>query len=384
MTDTHVMCHVQHLMGSGHQWRTAALSRALCARGCKVTYVSGGYALPGLDVGCATFVQLPPARAADMRYKVLVDERGRPVDDAWQARRRTSLLETFEACRPDVLLIETFPFGRRLLRFELIPLLEAARARRPRPRIVCSVRDILENHNTPGRHEKTIELVQRYFDLVLVHGDPDIAPFETTFPLAHRLHGKLCYTGYVRAHERAPAGGNVGRDEVVVSVGGAAFGEHVLAAAIEAYGLSALHERTWRILVGHNLPQDRFERLRAKACGNLVIERARKDFTSLLRNCALSVSQAGYNTMLEVLEAGIPAVVIPYSDDREKEQAVRARLLRDRGLIELIENDELTPQRLAQAVDRAWQRPRAMRPTVNMNGATVAASLLAGVSRKTA
>ncbi len=88
--------------------------------------------------------------------------------------------------------------------------------------------------------------------------------------------------------------------------------------------------------------------------------------------------------MLEVLEAGIPAVVIPYSDDREKEQAVRARLLRDRGLIELIENDELTPQRLAQAVDRAWQRPRAMRPTVNMNGATVAASLLAGVSRKTA
>lgn len=384
MTDTHVMCHVQHLMGSGHQWRTAALSRALCARGCKVTYVSGGYALPGLDVGCAEFVQLPPARAADMRYKMLVDEHRQPVDDDWRGRRRALLLETFEACQPDVLLIETFPFGRRLLRFELIPLLEAAHARRPRPRIVCSVRDIVENHNTPGRHEEIVDLVRCYFDLILVHGDPDLVPFETTFPLAHRLQGKLCYTGYVRAHARTPDASTVGRDEVVVSVGGAAFGEHVLAAAIEAYALSALRERTWRILVGHNLPQDRFAHLRAKARGNLVVERNRNDFTSLLRNCALSVSQAGYNTMLEVLEAGTPAVVIPYSDEREKEQAVRARLLRDRGLIELIEDDELTPRRLAQAVDRAWQRPRGVRPTVNMNGAAIVASLLAGAGRKTA
>jgi hypothetical protein len=84
----HVMCHVQHLMGSGHQWRTAAVSRALCARDFEVTYVSGGYVLPGLDTGYARFVQLPPARAADMRYRVLVDEHGEPVDAAWQARRR--------------------------------------------------------------------------------------------------------------------------------------------------------------------------------------------------------------------------------------------------------------------------------------------------------
>lgn len=377
MSGTHVMCHVQHLMGSGHQWRTAALSRALCARGCKVTYVSGGYALPNLDVGCAEFVQLPPARAADMGYKVLVDEHRQPVDDDWRARRRSTLIKTFEVCHPDVLLIETFPFGRRLLRFELIPLLEAAHARRPRPRVVCSVRDILENHNTPGRHEESVELVQRYFDLVLVHGDPDLVPFETTFPLAHQLQDKLCYTGYVRARVGTPDASSVGRDEVLVSVGGAAFGEHVLTAAIEAQALSTLRDRTWRILVGHNLPQDRFAHLQSQARGNLVVERNRKDFTSLLRNCALSVSQAGYNTMLEVLEAGTPAVVIPYSDEREKEQAIRARMLRDCGLVELIENEELTPRCLAQAVDRVWQRPRAARPTIKMNGASTSASLIA-------
>jgi predicted glycosyltransferase len=372
------MCHVQHLMGSGHQWRTAAVSRALCARDFEVTYVSGGYALPGLDTGCAQFVQLPPARAADMRYRMLVDEHGEPVDEAWWARRRTLLLDTFEHSRPDVLLIETFPFGRRLLRFELLPLLEAARARRPRPRIVCSVRDILENHQRPGRDAEIVDLVDRYFDLVLVHSDPTLVPFEVTFPLIHRIAPKLRYTGYVMAHVCPVAAGTAGRDEVVVSAGGAAFGEHVLAAAIEARALSALNNKTWRILVGPNLPAARFNELRARADEGLVIERNRKDFVALLRNCAVSVSQGGYNTTLEVLDAGARAVIVPYADEREKEQAVRARLLREHGLVEVVEDQDLTPLSLAQAVDAAHRRqPSRRRRIINTGGADTTAHVVA-------
>jgi predicted glycosyltransferase len=115
-----IMCYVQHLVGTGHQW--------------------------------------PPARSADLRYKTLVDERGRPVDDNWMAARRSALLETFRRCQPDVLLIETFPFGRRLLRFELLPLLDAALGSCRRPHIVCSVRDILENRPKRGRNEEIVEL----------------------------------------------------------------------------------------------------------------------------------------------------------------------------------------------------------------------------------
>jgi predicted glycosyltransferase len=373
-----IMCHVQHLMGSGHQWRTAAVSRALGAHDFDVTYVSGGYALPGLDVGCARFVQLPPARAADMRYRVLVDEHGEPVDDAWRARRRALLLDSFERCRPDLLLIETFPFGRRLLRFELLPLLEAAWARRPRPRIVCSVRDILENHQRPERDQEIVDLIGRYFDLVLVHSDPTLVPFEVTFPLTDRIAHKLRYTGYVMAHADAVAVGTAGRDEVVVSAGGAAFGEHVLAAAIEARALSALNKKTWRILVGHNLPHARFKALQTRATEGLVIERNRKDFMVVLRNCAVSVSQGGYNTTLEVLDAGARAVIVPYADEREKEQAVRARLLRGHGLVEVVEDQELTPAGLAQAVDAAYRRqPGRGRPVINTDGAAATARLLA-------
>ena len=53
------------------------------------------------------------------RYEFLVDESGLPIDDAWRAARTSLLLETFARVEPAVLLVETFPFGRKLLSFEI-------------------------------------------------------------------------------------------------------------------------------------------------------------------------------------------------------------------------------------------------------------------------
>ncbi|MFQ5994480.1 MAG: glycosyltransferase family protein [Acidiferrobacterales bacterium] len=380
MSHLRVMCHVQHLMGSGHQWRVAAITRALCQLGADVAYVSGGFPVPGLDVGCARFVQLPPARSPDMQYKTLVNDSGLPVDDKWKAQRRDLLLDVFRQYQPDVLFVEAFPFGRRLLRFELLPLLEAAQARRPSPSVVCSVRDILEQRNRPGRNEEIVRLVDHYFDLVLVHSDPKLIPFESTFPLAERIRNKLQYTGYVLSRDPIFGDSKAGAGEVVVSAGGGAFGEHVLRAALAARPLSALADATWHVLVGPNLPEHRFIDLRSQTEDGLIIERNRSDFPVLLRNCAVSISQAGYNTILEVLQAGTRAVLVPYTDEREKEQAVRARQLRDRGLVETIENSELTPQRLAQAVDAVYRRPLPNRKSINLDGAASSADVIASMT----
>ena len=371
-----VMCYVQHLMGTGHQWRVAAISRALRKLGVDVIYVSGGLPIPGLDPGCETFVQLPAVRADDMHYQTLVDEKGRPVDDGWKSRRRNVLLTAFARCQPDVLLIETFPFGRGLLRFELLPLLEAAYERRPRPRVVCSVRDVLEAKRRPGRNEEIVDLVDRYFDLVLVHSDPKFVPFDTTFPLAHQIEHKLRYTGYVKARDAPKPTSDLGSGEVIVSAGGGAFGEHVLRTAIEARPLSVLAKAPWRILVGPNLSPQRFANLQARADTGLVVERNRTDFPVLLRNCAVSVSQGGYNTMLEVLAAGARAVIVPYADEREQEQAVRARMLASHGLIEVVTDDALTPARLAQAIDAANSAPARQLSTIDMSGALTTARLV--------
>jgi predicted glycosyltransferase len=376
-----VFIYVQHLLGIGHLKRAATLARALAAEGLQVTLASGGAVVPGMTVEKVKFVQLPPASAADLGFKSLVDDAGRPVDDAWKRRRGAALLDAWRAADPHVLVIELFPFGRRQMRFELLPLLDLAAAAPRRPAVVCSVRDILGGQKGAERQEETLHLVQDRFDGVLVHGDPAVIGFERTFPLAARMEEKLHYTGYVVDEPAAATtqASRVGTNEVIVSAGGGAVGERLLEAAIEAKPLSALRHLTWRVLAGGNLPAPVLQRLAglAQLAGGVVLEKSRPDFTALLANCTLSISQAGYNTLLETVQAGARAVVVPFAGGAETEQALRARCFAERGLLEVLEESALTPQALAAAVGRAAARPRPAGSGIDLDGARKSAALIA-------
>src|SRR5262249_1483421 len=129
---------------------------ALRAGGFEVTLASGGMPVAGIPV-----LQLPPA-SSDAGFKQLLDEHGRPVDDAWKARRRDALLGVWRESRADVLMIELFPFGRRQMRFELLPLLEEARSLKPKPLVVCSARDLIQWR--PTREPEMLDWFVRYFD----------------------------------------------------------------------------------------------------------------------------------------------------------------------------------------------------------------------------
>ena len=361
-----VLFHVQHLLGIGHLTRVATIARGLAAEGVEVTVASGGEPVAGVDFGRARLVQLPPARVADRRFKLLLDARGHPADDAWKATRRARLLALYEELGPDVVLTELFPFGRRQLRFELLPLLERAaadRARAGRPRIACSVRDILVESPRPERTREMLDLVRRYYDLVLVHGDPRFVSLDATFPHAGEIADRIAYTGYVvaRPGERDPGepwneDGDGGGD-VVVSAGGGAVGGQLLEAALAARPRTPLADAGWRLLAGANLPESGFRSLVARAPAGVTVERFRPDFRSLLERARLSISQGGYNTLMEVLDVGLRAVVVPYAGGLESEQTLRANLLAARGLIEVVGEDHLDAESLAAAVRRALGSP---------------------------
>lgn len=365
-----VLFYCQHLLGIGHLRRAATLARALAHAGHDVTLVSGGEPVPHLDCAPAKLVQLPPVRAVDKFFKVLVDEHGNKIDDAFKAARTAKLLKLFEEIQPDVVLTEMFPFGRRQLRFELIPLLEAARAAPWQPRIASSVRDILVMSPKPERIDEMLGLVETYYDGVLVHGDRHLIPFDATFAPAARIADRLVYTGYVVETQTPQRGETMpGHDEVIVSAGGGAVSEPLLEAAMAARELTALKDRTWRLLVGHNLPEDRFQKLRNAAPKGVIVERGRADFVTLLANATLSISQGGYNTVMETLKFGRRAVVVPYAGGLETEQTLRAQLLGERGLIQIVDETTMTPQSMAEAVARALVRPElAGRLSVDLNG----------------
>ena len=370
-----VFFYVQHLLGIGHLRRAAVLARALSAGGFDVLLVSGGAPVDGLVLDGVRFHQLPPLRAADESLRDLARLDGSPVDETFRRQRAEALLGLLRAEAPDVVLTEQFPFGRTRLRFELLPLLEAARGR---SLIACSVRDVVRRAGRE-RVAETVELLDR-FDTVLIHGDPRLVPFERSFAGWARIKERALYTGYVSERDLAGQGaqgmqGAGGKDEVVVSVGAGAVGAPLLKAAIAARAKTALADRTWRLLVGANLPmQDRAALAREEG---VIVEPARADFTTLLRNATLSISQAGYNTTVETLCCADRAVLVPFATDRETEQADRAHALAERGMVAVVPPDTLSARSLADAVCRALAGPSLKTfPPCDVDGGAKTAALL--------
>jgi predicted glycosyltransferase len=367
-----ILFYVQHLLGIGHLRRAATLARDLSVGGFDVLLVSGGAPVEGLALGNARFHQLPPLRAADETLRDLARLDGGPFDEAFQRRRSETLLKLLREEAPDIVLIEQFPFGRTRLRFELVPLVEACSGR---ALVACSVRDVVRRAR-PERVAETEQLLERWFDVVLIHADPALVPFEQSFAGWDRIKSRAFYTGYVSERDLTRrTQGSEGKDEVIVSVGGGAAGAPLLEAAIAARSATALADRTWRLLLGENLP----ERVRASlvASPGIVIEPARADFTTLLANAVLSISQAGYNTTIETLRCAERAVLVPFATERETEQADRARLLEARGMVATVRPGTLSPPSLADAVARALAGPSLKSfPPCDTNGGPATAALL--------
>ena len=326
-----LLFYCQHSVGLGHLMRSYALCRRLAER-FRVVLVCGG-ALPQ-DIEPppdVEIVALPPLGVGAQSRFVSHDRRF-TVERAW-AVRGEMLLRTLRAVRPAVVLVEMFPFGRAKFARELVPLLELAREHGAMT--ACSLRDILVTGRADqARHdERACRLANAHLDAVLVHSDARFVRLEETFP-TDRLTMPVRYTGFVVGSMPAPA-----RRErrVVVSAGGGRVGEPLLRTAIEAQRLGT--GLSMRAIAGPLMPDDAFQRLREHARGvpDLELLRSVPDLAAELVSATASVSQAGYNTTLEIVRARVGALVVPYVAPEEDEQLRRARRLARLGALRVLE-----------------------------------------------
>lgn len=85
----------------------------------------------GLPDG-VTLCNLPGAQDSPDQPGLMLDADGRMADPSWKKRRAAAMLALFAGMRPGLIVLDGAP---SLFRFELRPLLEMARRRRPPPEV---------------------------------------------------------------------------------------------------------------------------------------------------------------------------------------------------------------------------------------------------------
>ncbi|VAV96542.1 FIG00989085: hypothetical protein [hydrothermal vent metagenome] len=370
-----VMFYVQHLLGIGHLARASLICAGLVEHKFDVKMVMGGAPVAGFPGPGVEVEYLPVLKAGSFQFNDLTDENGTIASQQYLDDRRDRLLSLFAAYQPDILIVEAFPFGRRQMRFELIPLLEAAKSADWKPLVVGSVRDIIQEKKQPKRLRETVDTLNKYYDLLMVHGDPNFIKLSETFELAPQIEHLIQYTGIISA-DIPPLTGPA--YDVIVSAGGGAAGELIMLNAMQARPLTHLADANWCFITGPNLSESVRVQLQENRSDKVTVETHRTDFRALLAQAQLSISQAGYNTAADILRARCSSVLVPFSSGGETEQSRRAAKLTKLGIVASISEVGLTPERLAEVINNALAGSQHARPDIEiaLDGANRTAILL--------
>ena len=363
-----VLCHAQHLSGVGHFVRMHAIASGLAAGGHEVHLVDGGRPVPRADAGLCRLT-LPRLERVGGR---LVGSDGADGETVVAERARL-LADAVERIRPDVVVVDHFPFSKWELEPEIAAM--AGAAHRHGARVVCSLRDVVrqttfENVPPDVYGTRVLELVSAHFDGVLVHVDPSFVRLEEHFVRAADLPVPLRHTGFVGTVPESSRRASSSERYAVLSCGGTA-GTSFLRAAIAGFRRAT----DMRLLV---FPDPRTAAVEGDVLGVAGDERVRVcgftgDFGSWLAGSALSMSRGGYNTTVDLLHARVPAVVVP--DPRMSDQRARARRLAELGLAAIVEGDPPSPEAIAVAIGRALAAPRP-RHSLDLNGVATTRALL--------
>ena len=380
-----VLFYCQHSLGLGHLVRSFALAEGL-ARRMRVVLLNGGPLPRGVPTPAGVEIVALPPLGMDTDG-VLVSRDGRRSASRALDMRRAQILAAHDALRPDVVFVELFPFGRKKFAGELLPLLEAARA--AGALTVSSLRDILvrSKSDQAAHDERAGRLANELFDAILVHADPRFARLEESFRPTTPLRVPVHYTGFVvpggaRTRGRVPHGvpaTRSARPRVVVSAGGGLYGGELLRSAVEAHRLELAGAGIdLRLIAGPFLPEREWRALRDAARGRrgLQLRRTTPDLLAELRTAAGSVSQCGYNTVLDVLRARVPALVVPFAAGREDEQTRRAARLASLDAVRFLEAGRVDGATLGAEI-RALVDFRPAPLLLDLDGAHVTARIVA-------
>lgn len=374
-----VLFYCQSSLGIGHTVRSMRIAEALSNR-FDVHFINGGGLIPDLPMPPLIRTIDLPAISSDAEFTTLTPaDPGLSLEQAFD-RRREIMLQAFERIEPDIVLVELYPFGRRQFGAELKPLLK--RARQAGARTACSLRDIVVKRPDQAAFEqKVVKLMNRYFDLLLVHSDPTFQSLRDSFSTLDAITADLIYTGYVVPPVTAKPQDR--SERIIASIGGGRFGHELAEAVVRSAPLLA--ERIphhIELYTGPFCPEPVAADMRKAAEGqrNIGVERFTANLHQRLGSAALSISMGGYNTTMDVLATGVRAMMLGCSNNGGMDQVERVEKLARLGVVDVLRPDDLEPEVFADKVIASLQR-EPVPAAIDLDGATTTAHSLAGFVR---
>jgi predicted glycosyltransferase len=177
---------------------------------------------------------------------------------------------------------------------------------------------------------------------------------------------------------RRNLGLNPDENLVIASCGGGRSGYRLMRAALEACRRLPHRPLHLEAFCGPFMKAEDFRELETLRAPGRVVHRFTPQLIDYLSAADLSISLAGYNTCMNLLATGVPALVLPYS--RQREQPWRVQKLMGCLPMIVLSEDDLDPERIAAFIETGLALPRRAGPAiVNLDGAAATARLLAGL-----
>ena len=273
--------------------------------------------------------------------------------------RRDFIIEKYLQLKPRVIVIEGFPFLGQMLAGEVLPLIERAKyGVQGESLVVCAADGIMvDDHKNPDRYyDRSASLLNKYFDLIVVHSDSVFARLEEFFQPAKALTVPIFHTGFLSATPDPVNTGSDKRDDfIIVSAADGLDGKPLFRAAIEAQRmLWNTLKIPMTIVAGDRLPETAWRQLNTLAndVPGLSMVRSVRNIREEIRSARWTVNQCGYNTAVDVVETGVPSLFVPSRAGRSKEQLIRAQKLVNWGAGRLLMPHHLNGASLANDIQQ--------------------------------
>lgn len=371
--------YCQHILGIGHLKRSLQLCSALADRGHTILLFLGGTETV-IDDSRIEVWPLPCLRMDENFGGIFPCDQSADLEEVKQQRRRI-LLQKVDDFQPELFISELYPMGRKAFRFELDPLLDKLQ---DSCLCIASVRDILVE-KTEGREKfekRAVKILNSRYHGLLIHSDPEVIQLDESFTLMDEITIPIHYTGFIAPDQMNATASRTGQESelplIVASIGGSQVGEHLLEQVTKV--AAQFHDRfQFKIFCGKDSSKEFMGSLQKSSPKNAEILPFSSDFDKYLASASLSLSMAGYNTCMNLLQSGTPALCLPFAQNRE--QNLRIHRLQGRSNIQLLREEDLHTPKLTQRIEEALSLDQ-LTNTINLEGAHNSAQIIEEIRGK--